>query len=69
MATSYFRDIRGTIITVDDEGHLQCSYLGTDPSVFMRPPVETRDLDYNRANEEMAQLQKSIVEQQGKLGK
>ena len=61
-------EVKGSVVLLDDEGRLQCSILGTDPSMFSRPPVETRDLDYSRANTEMAQLQKSIAEQQGKMG-
>ena len=51
---------------MDESGHLQCSYLGTDPSVFTRPSTELRDLDYSRTDDEMAQLQAIIKEKQTK---
>ena len=56
-------------MTLDEEGHVQCSYLGTDPSMFTTPTVEVRDIDYAQCDREMAQLQRSIKEQQGKASK
>nr|KAF6417884.1 Bardet-Biedl syndrome 9 [Rousettus aegyptiacus] len=32
-------DLKGVIVTLSDDGHLQCSYLGTDPSLFQAPKV------------------------------
>lgn len=64
-----YSDVKGTIVTLDEDGHLSCSYLGTDPSIFSRAPIETRDIDYQRANTEMAALQKAIAAQQNNIGK
>ena len=38
----FCRDLEGVIVTIDEYGHLYCSYLGTDPSLFVAPYVENR---------------------------
>lgn len=48
------------IVTLSDDGHLQCSYLGTDPSLFQAPNVESRELNYDELDVEMKELQKVI---------
>ncbi|XP_021564848.1 protein PTHB1 isoform X5 [Carlito syrichta] len=53
-------DLKGVIITLSDDGHLQCSYLGTDPSLFQAPKVESRELNYDELDIELKELQKVI---------
>ncbi|XP_043319169.1 protein PTHB1 isoform X3 [Cervus canadensis] len=53
-------DLKGVIVTLSDEGHLQCSYLGTDPSLFQAPKVESRELNYDELDKELKELQKVI---------
>lgn len=53
-------------MTLDEEGHLQCSYMGTDPAMFAPPSAEVRDIDYNETDREMEKLQKLIKEKQHK---
>ena len=48
------------IVTLSDDGHLQCSYLGTDPSLFQAPRVECRELNYDALDTELKELQKII---------
>nr|XP_060637613.1 protein PTHB1 isoform X2 [Anolis sagrei ordinatus] len=55
-------NLRGVIVTLSDSGHLQCSYLGTDPSLFQAPKVEARDINYEEYDAEMNKLQKIIRE-------
>ncbi|KAJ6662027.1 hypothetical protein lerEdw1_012874 [Lerista edwardsae] len=57
-----FQDLKGVIVTLNDDGHLQCSYLGTDPSLFQAPKVEARDINYEDYDAEMNKLQKIIKE-------
>lgn len=54
-------------MTLSDDGHLQCSYLGTDPSLFQAPKVESRELNYDELDVELKELQKIIkdVKSQG----
>ncbi|XP_074844222.1 protein PTHB1 isoform X2 [Carettochelys insculpta] len=56
------QDLKGVIVTLSDSGHLQCSYLGTDPSLFQAPKVESRDINYEELDREMKELQKIIKE-------
>ncbi|XP_056376403.1 protein PTHB1 isoform X1 [Hyla sarda] len=57
-----FQDMKGIIVTLSDSGHLQCSYFGTDPSLFQAPKVESRDINYEELDIEMKELQKIIKE-------
>ncbi|XP_060678948.1 protein PTHB1 isoform X5 [Hemiscyllium ocellatum] len=57
-----FQDLKGVVVTLSDGGHLQCSYLGTDPSFFQAPKVESRELDYDEMDTEMKELLKVIKE-------
>lgn len=63
-----YSDLKGVIVTLSDSGRLECSYLGTDPALFVPPPVESRELNYADMDREMAHLQKVIKEQQVKAG-
>nr|XP_006124111.1 protein PTHB1 isoform X6 [Pelodiscus sinensis] len=56
------QDLKGVIVTLSDSGHLQCSYLGTDPSLFQAPKVESREINYEELDQEMKELQKIIKE-------
>ncbi|XP_067837947.1 protein PTHB1 isoform X2 [Heptranchias perlo] len=57
-----FQDLKGVVVTLSDSGHLQCSYLGTDPSFFQAPKVESRELNYDEMDAEMKELHKVIRE-------
>ncbi|XP_069586373.1 protein PTHB1 isoform X4 [Ranitomeya imitator] len=57
-----FQDMKGIIVTLSDNGHLQCSYFGTDPSLFQAPKVESRDVNYEELDTEMKELQRIIKE-------
>ncbi|XP_075127200.1 protein PTHB1 isoform X2 [Leptodactylus fuscus] len=57
-----FQDMKGIIVTLSDSGHLQCSYFGTDPSLFQAPKVESRDINYEELDTEMKELQRIIKE-------
>uniref|UniRef100_G1PG43 Bardet-Biedl syndrome 9 n=1 Tax=Myotis lucifugus TaxID=59463 RepID=G1PG43_MYOLU len=54
------RDLKGVIVTLSEDGHLQCSYLGTDPSLFQAPKVESRELNYDALDAELKELQRII---------
>ena len=40
------RSLKGIIVTLDETGYIYCSYLGTDPSLFVTPPAQSRDVQY-----------------------
>ena len=58
------RDLKGVLVTLDESGHLQCSYLGTDPAMFTPPTAEVREIDYSAQDRELNSLQKIIKEKQ-----
>uniref|UniRef100_A0A8C5ZB02 Bardet-Biedl syndrome 9 n=1 Tax=Marmota marmota marmota TaxID=9994 RepID=A0A8C5ZB02_MARMA len=62
-----FQDLKGVIVTLSDDGRLQCSYLGTDPSLFQAPKVESRELNYDELDVELKELQRiiKVVKSQG----
>uniref|UniRef100_A0A4W3J114 Bardet-Biedl syndrome 9 n=1 Tax=Callorhinchus milii TaxID=7868 RepID=A0A4W3J114_CALMI len=57
-----FQDLKCVVVTLSDSGHLQCSYLGTDPSLFQAPKVESRELNYEEMDGELKELQRVIRE-------
>ncbi|XP_060761669.1 protein PTHB1 isoform X3 [Neoarius graeffei] len=57
-----FPELKGLVVTLSSEGHLQCSYMGTDPSFFTVPKVDSREVDYDKVDVEMKALQKVIRE-------
>ncbi|XP_074539855.1 protein PTHB1 [Halichoeres trimaculatus] len=57
-----FPEIKGVVVTLSSDGHLLCSYMGTDPSFFSTPKVDAREADYEQVDAEMKKLQKFIRE-------
>uniref|UniRef100_A0A672RFV6 Bardet-Biedl syndrome 9 n=1 Tax=Sinocyclocheilus grahami TaxID=75366 RepID=A0A672RFV6_SINGR len=55
-------ELRGLVATLSSDGHLQCSYMGTDPSFFTAPKVDAREVNYDEVDTEMKMLQKVIRE-------
>lgn len=56
------RELKGLVVTLSSDGHLQCSYMGTDPSFFTVPKVDSREVNYDEVDTEMKALQKVIRE-------
>ncbi|PSN52233.1 Protein PTHB1 [Blattella germanica] len=52
--------LNGALVLLSDSGELQCCYLGTEPSLFVAPPVERHVIDYAEAAKELVELQKLI---------
>lgn len=50
------------MLILNQEGKIILGYLGTEPSLFVAPPVQSRDLDYEAAERELQQLRKVITE-------
>uniref|UniRef100_A0A8C1XW76 Protein PTHB1-like n=1 Tax=Cyprinus carpio TaxID=7962 RepID=A0A8C1XW76_CYPCA len=57
-----FPELKGLVVTLSSDGHLQCSYMGTDPSFFTAPKVDAREVNYDEVDTEMKMLQKVIRE-------
>lgn len=60
LARSDFTGIKGAAVSLGDAGQIQVSYLGTDPSLFVAPPAETREINYDQTDKELAQLHRII---------
>uniref|UniRef100_A0A7N9AXV9 Bardet-Biedl syndrome 9 n=1 Tax=Mastacembelus armatus TaxID=205130 RepID=A0A7N9AXV9_9TELE len=54
------RVLKGVVVSLSSDGHLLCSYMGTDPSFFSTPKVDAREADYEQVDAEMKKLQKII---------
>lgn len=59
---SLLRELKGVVTSLSSDGHLLCSYMGTDPSFFSTPKVDAREADYEQVEAEMKKLQKLIRE-------
>ncbi|CAK6967824.1 protein PTHB1%2C partial [Scomber scombrus] len=57
-----FPDLKGVVVSLSSDGHLLCSYMGTDPSFFSMPKVDAREADYEQVDAEMKKLQRFIRE-------
>jgi Bardet-Biedl syndrome 9 protein len=57
-----FSDLNGVIVMLDGQGHVNCCYLGTDPSMFVAPSVGAREFSYEEAQEEMKVLNRIAKE-------
>ncbi|XP_076329618.1 protein PTHB1-like [Tachypleus tridentatus] len=55
-----FIDIKGVVVILSESGDLLCCYLGTDPSLFIAPSTESREIDFEEAEQEMQELKKII---------
>lgn len=58
----FFRELKGVVVSLSSDGHLFCSYMGTDPSFFTTPKVDAREADYEQVEAEMKKLQRCIRE-------
>ncbi|KAL3267708.1 hypothetical protein HHI36_006839 [Cryptolaemus montrouzieri] len=51
-------NLKGCLVILSDEGRLECCYLGTQPSLFVAPPLSYQELDFEKAETELAMLNK-----------
>jgi Bardet-Biedl syndrome 9 protein len=52
--------MKGVLVLLSDQGDIQCCYLGTEPSLFVAPPLEIHAIDYEQAGKELSALQNVI---------
>lgn len=60
VARTFLKNIKGVIVLLTENGNLSCSYLGTEPSLFVAPPLNNREFDFEEATKELAQLNSAI---------
>lgn len=46
------------IVVLSEEGQLEACYLGSEPSLFIAPPLHRRGYDYVAAEDELMELRK-----------
>jgi len=56
----------GGIATLDDHGHLNILYLGTDPAMMVMPSAQYRETKYDEFAAEIKRYQQIIREKSGK---
>lgn len=57
---AFFEKISGVIVLLSESGFLECSYLGTEPSLFVAPPLALQPLDFEKVGHELNSLYKVI---------
>ncbi|XP_066998294.2 protein PTHB1 isoform X1 [Anabrus simplex] len=60
VKTMNLENLHGVLVFLSESGDLQCCYLGTEPSLFMAPPLEITAIDHDKAKVELMELQKII---------
>jgi len=65
MAVADIGGIRGMIVTMDDKGKVQVSYLGTDPPMASLVNTEMKELNYDEMEEEHQDLLRIIRQTHG----
>ncbi|XP_066595732.1 protein PTHB1 [Prorops nasuta] len=60
VTRAYFQNLDGAIVTLSDNGQLEVSYLGSEPSLFIAPPVQRRGYDYVAAEREFLELRRML---------
>lgn len=59
----------GILVLLSEQGELQCCFLGTEPSLFVAPPLEIHAIDYEQAGKELSELQQVVKEYTKRGGK
>lgn len=57
---AFMNKISGVLVCLTEDGILECSYLGTEPSLFVAPPLTEQELDFDKAGAELTNLYKII---------
>lgn len=65
VITAEFAGIKGMIVSLDERGKLQVSYLGTDPPVTTLLNTETKELNYEEMEKEHQNLLRIIRQTHG----
>nr|XP_012151211.1 PREDICTED: protein PTHB1 isoform X1 [Megachile rotundata] len=56
VARVQLRHLQGAIVVLSEDGRLEACYLGSEPSLFVAPPLHPRGYDYAAAEERLAEL-------------
>ncbi|CAK9815443.1 Protein PTHB1 [Anthophora plagiata] len=56
VARVQLQHLQGVIAVLSEDGRLEACYLGSEPSMFVAPPLHPRGYDYATAEQELAEL-------------
>ncbi|CAK9798649.1 Protein PTHB1 [Anthophora quadrimaculata] len=56
VARVQLQHLQGVIVVLSEDGRLEACYLGSEPSMFVAPPLHPRGYDYATAEQELAVL-------------
>ncbi|XP_060529140.1 protein PTHB1 isoform X3 [Cylas formicarius] len=60
LSRACLKNVKGSLVLLSEEGRLECCYLGTEPSFFVAPPLSIKDIDFEKADEELMDLERTI---------
>lgn len=52
----FLDSIKGALVLLSEEGRLECGYLGTEPSLFVAPPLTQKEIDFEKVEKELEEL-------------
>ena len=70
--TSCSQHLHGVIVILSADGRLEACYLGSEPSLFVAPPLHPRGYDYAAAERELSELRAAVSsksKQTGEIGR
>ncbi|KOC62575.1 Protein PTHB1 [Habropoda laboriosa] len=56
VARVQLQHLQGVIVVLSEDGRLEACYLGSEPSMFVAPPLHSRGYDYTTAEQELTDL-------------
>ncbi|XP_057670640.1 protein PTHB1 isoform X1 [Diorhabda carinulata] len=62
---AFLRTVKGALVLLSEDGALDCCYLGTEPSLFVAPPLTERETDIEKIEEELGKLTEQIKQTYG----
>ncbi|KAL7289854.1 hypothetical protein TKK_0016252 [Trichogramma kaykai] len=63
VARARLKNLDGAIVALSEEGRLEVCYLGTEPTLFVAPPVNRRGFDYVAAERELLEMRHLLKEE------
>ncbi|XP_076167208.1 protein PTHB1-like [Ptiloglossa arizonensis] len=60
VARAQLQHLQGAIVALSEDGRLEACYLGSEPGLFIAPPLHPRGYDYIAAEEQLAKLRAQL---------
>lgn len=65
VARAQLRHLEGAVVALSADGRLEACYLGSEPSLFVAPPLHPRGYDYTAAERELSKLREGVRARKG----